>query len=790
MNWRIFKIQKSLLCMFILFILFTTPDAASNNPQSSNLVLDSKKQSMITTYSAHLPISIADDEKLIGLALTEGWEGNGSTLNPFIIRGLMFNLEGANGRCLRIRNTRLSIVIRDCFFTGASQLTAGIGIYLNNVTNVWITDCIFTNNWYCINLHASNSCIIVNNTCTYNIQSDEVPVPAAIHLEDSDDNRIGNNTCSYNGVGIELLESTSNTIVNNVCNNNKFDGIYLDDSPDNVLRNNTCGYNVIGITADGIWNKLLNNTCNNNVNYGIILGGTNNTVTKNTCNTNVDFGIFIVGDSNTISNNTCTQCGEYGLEIYNALWNNVTGNTASNVSLLLSSYNTLSYNDGGFFLIDLDSSFNNLTNNTFRDQQGSWIKSADCFNNSLTWNVFLDDYPTIDYGTHTFADYNYYSHYSGSDGNGDGIGDTPHVFGAQDDHPLMFPPNFPLEWIEKPSDQYIDWDVYHRNGMGCQVIGVAYSGVDNWWINDTTNFAFNYVDSDVWGKAHFHQFEITNNTNLQIGVYYYVHVYFNDTYGHELSMIFTVAIGDWSPPWWGGLTDHILEYGESFYYALHAFDRLSDLDKWWLVDSEYFTINNEGVITNTSIVPTGAHQVVVCVNDTWGNILSGTFYVTVIDTVLPTSVVYHEIVYGEALEIRLELEDLAGIDSIWWNDTTHFIIDENYVIRNATTLNLGTYSLEVRVKDQNGNELVVFFSIAVIESSSTVTTTVTTTTTLPTTTSNPTTTGTETTSNGIETTTTSTTPTVMDSVMTLALGAGIGGAVVIVFVIIWLKKKS
>ncbi|MFW9811989.1 MAG: DUF1565 domain-containing protein, partial [Candidatus Thorarchaeota archaeon] len=117
---------------------------------------------------SHDPITIDGNANFLNTALLEGWPGDGSPENPFIIDRLEIDLGGAHDRCISISNTRVSFIISNCNLTGAYY-----GISLENVTNAKL----------------------VNNTCSSNTI-----------------------------VGIELRDSYLNTIVNNICSNNNWVG--------------------------------------------------------------------------------------------------------------------------------------------------------------------------------------------------------------------------------------------------------------------------------------------------------------------------------------------------------------------------------------------------------------------------------------------------------------------------------------------------------------------------------------------------------------------------------------
>jgi parallel beta-helix repeat protein len=212
-------------------------------------------------------IAIDGDADFSDTALLEGWPGDGSPENPFIIDGLDIVIDG--GDLISIRNTRVNFTISNCNLIGAggwTPMSAGAGIYLENVTNGELinnncnnnpfgillidshSNTVFNNtcynNSYGIRLEDSHSNTVVNNTCNGNIVIfvDESGPPFSgwgITLERSNSNIVANNSCFSNEVGIILWESHSNTVISNTCNNNRI-GIYIDDeSESNTVENNT-----------------------------------------------------------------------------------------------------------------------------------------------------------------------------------------------------------------------------------------------------------------------------------------------------------------------------------------------------------------------------------------------------------------------------------------------------------------------------------------------------------------------------------------------------------------------
>ncbi|MHA2360169.1 MAG: hypothetical protein ACXAB5_07835, partial [Candidatus Thorarchaeota archaeon] len=60
----------------------------------------------------HGTIVIDGDANFTATALLEGWPGNGSPEDPFIIDGLEIDRGGEVGHCISIINTRVSFIIR------------------------------------------------------------------------------------------------------------------------------------------------------------------------------------------------------------------------------------------------------------------------------------------------------------------------------------------------------------------------------------------------------------------------------------------------------------------------------------------------------------------------------------------------------------------------------------------------------------------------------------------------------------------------------------------------------
>ncbi|MFX1300436.1 MAG: nitrous oxide reductase family maturation protein NosD [Promethearchaeota archaeon] len=319
---------------------------------------DIPSEPLITTPLAYIEIN--GDAKFSTTALLEGWPGDGSPENPYIIDGLEIDLGGENSHGIVIRNTRASFTISNCNFTGAGASSSWnsrlevAGILLENVTHAELVNNICSSNdEFGISLRFSNSNTITGNTANNNW--------AGIRLTESSNNNISGNTALYNGInGIWVTNGNSNTIAANLLNDNE-QGITLA-GHNNIITGNIANNNHddgIGID-DGTNNIISGNTACYNIDYGLGLhGGSNNIITENTANNNDQEGIFLTqSDSNIISSNTIHN-NRIGISLEESEYNIVENNTCNS-------------NDVGIYL--LDSYSNIVVNNTYLNNTQDILK--------------------------------------------------------------------------------------------------------------------------------------------------------------------------------------------------------------------------------------------------------------------------------------------------------------------------------------------------------------------------------------------------------------------------------
>ncbi len=398
--------------------------------------------------------------------------------------------------------------------------------------------------------------------------------------------------------------------------------------------------------------------------------------------------------------------------------------------------------------------------------------------NDILWNVF--DANSVGNGNDfegsggNVFDYNYWSDYVGIDANEDGFGDTPYMFSVNSDlHPLIFLPTPPI-WTETPVDQTVMTGTHFAYDLNVTSPAPIF-----WSVNDTTHFI---IDSQ--GVLELIGILSLGDYGVQITV--------TNIYSSSISTKFNMEVIPFTestaPGWVITPLNLMIEYGEVVDLQIPALDP-SGIDHWNLNDTTHFVLSatyydlgSTARITNNSVLEPATYGLNITVFDSYDNRLSAIFSITIEppepDTTPPDWVtlhIYQTIEYGEPLQVQVVAWDESGIDHLWLNDTTHFTLDVLGVITNATVLEPGIYRLEVRAYDPYDNYCSAILVVTVLEAPLTTTTTTSTTTTTTTTT---------------DTTTTSTTPEGVDPVMTLVLGAGLGGAAAVVMVIVFLRRKS
>lgn len=295
------------------------------------------------------------------------------------------------------------------------------GISFLGTTSVEITDNeAIENDWYGISLEdGSDSNSLTGNTVTGNVESgiflmessnntvtentvnenDLVNNLGGIHLESTGGgttgNKVGNNELAGNGdTAIILINADSNTVTDNLMENNDRHGIFLEGSSNNTLRGNEAtGNSISGI--DLAWgsddNTIESNTLNDNDGHGIwLLDSHRNIVTGNTTNRNKQMGVILADSSeNSITENTVSSNTQGGIDLFGEdHYTDLVGSHKNTVK-----NNEVTNNEGteGFGIGLRDSNNNDVLENKVTGNAARGIRVFNSDENKIASNTLSDN---------------------------------------------------------------------------------------------------------------------------------------------------------------------------------------------------------------------------------------------------------------------------------------------------------------------------------------------------------------------------------------------------------------
>ncbi|TFF92728.1 hypothetical protein EU546_07295, partial [Candidatus Thorarchaeota archaeon] len=369
-------------------------------------------------------------------------------------------------RNINVSRVHRGVTILHCNNTVVKNVSTSAcmrGVYLRGGFNVTLSDCNISNSryygvyadwWWGAGEDLPSGYLIVNSTLGYtgrsamylggaggvtvfnstiHHSSQDYPDYDQIYVRCAHDVTVASNTIwgTKSDAAAIYLQAINSMISNNVVFDGGRYGVYLSGADGSVVSNNNCSGHLYGVyVEDSNHTGVMHNQCSKNSD-GVLLRGSSSydRIEFNNCSECSGNGIRLLDLSaiNTVANNTCSN-------------NTGNGIVASGVEWAIIANNTCEGNDVGISL------------------------GADTYNNSVYWNVLSDNTQN---GYHNGKDNtitnNYWSNYTGTDGNGDGIGDTPHPIpgtaGSEDPYPLMSPSFTPelTSWVTTPTDQFVEY---------------------------------------------------------------------------------------------------------------------------------------------------------------------------------------------------------------------------------------------------------------------------------------------------------------------------------------------
>ncbi len=192
-----------------------------------------------TNSAAHGRIVINNNVQFKIIAENEGWPGNGTKDDPYIIEGYRIDAHGADS-AVYIGNTTVYFILRNNIIYNVSTpslnpnaivLKPSAGIFLLNVKHGVIEDNTITGGDTGIYFLSSSENKIINNTCREDFYG--------IYLSfNSQNNTLRGNTCVAEFFGLTLSMSNHNIIVDNIFRGNN-SGVVISSSTSNRFYSNT-----------------------------------------------------------------------------------------------------------------------------------------------------------------------------------------------------------------------------------------------------------------------------------------------------------------------------------------------------------------------------------------------------------------------------------------------------------------------------------------------------------------------------------------------------------------------
>ena len=598
-------------------------------------------------------------------------------------------------------------------------------------------------------VYSFSQCIIIEDTSAHFIISNssfagqEVSTHDGIRMSNVTNGQIVNNTFSHFRYGIWGQEIYSSNFTNNTFIDS-WRSLWLDLSyHNNIIENAFENNNDATTIYQSHFTTFENNTLQNNINGLVIEYRSNETEAR--------WNRFIDNDQNALDD------GEFDI-FYENYWSNYTGidadfdnfgDTPHPIPGLADNSDThpialpfegpyVTWDDvptDQFLYLGEEVSVQ-LNASAFAGIDSYWLNDTTYFGIDVLG--LLSNNSLVPFGSYALEIrvYDGYSHYCSAE------------------ITIQIEDNESPEWIVDPVLQVVELG----DAWTYDLDATDVSGLDTWWLNDTTRFS---IDGEG---------VISMNYPLPVGNYW-LQVRVNDTAGNTLISIFEVQIQDTQAPEWAYQPgNQQIPYGDAFSYSVSAID-LSGIDYYWVNDTINFDIDETGTITNLVSLDCGTYNLEIRAYDNYGHYCAAIIVISVVDDTLPsinhpTDIEYDEGDTGVSISwypsddnpVRYEIwRDDVLLRSGDWN------ISSEVIYIDVDGLSAGAYVYTVIVVDYGGHSTSDSVLVRVYETLTTTTT---------------------------ETTTTTTTAAPPLEMMSLVIGLGVGVMAASVIIILVLLRKG
>jgi parallel beta-helix repeat protein len=223
------------------------------------------KTSTSQEYQVHDPISIVGDTEFNNTAQSEGWLGNGSKSNPFVISGLEI-LDPVESSIL-ISGTSVHFTIRDCYLQGSVH-----GVRLTYLSFGTLENLV-TRSTIGVMVESSSNVTVRNISC---YEGD-----GGLLFSESDNITISDSTCIFT-YGIQINQCSNGLVSNNTLENNGR-AIRVQNSSDIEVNGNHIWECDTGLEDDTLSTgfAIVDNLFAFSPGYGMLLAGSNHVVMGN-----------------------------------------------------------------------------------------------------------------------------------------------------------------------------------------------------------------------------------------------------------------------------------------------------------------------------------------------------------------------------------------------------------------------------------------------------------------------------------------------------------------------------